>query len=231
MRLKSVILLAALVSPAAALLAAFASLAFAQSVVILSEDGKTAWYGPNGASTAASVGSIWRLSGDAPTPDDPIDPDDPDDPTEDRWGLVAVSETAAKAVTGDPNRDETGSKLEVSYREIGKLVQNGTIPQDKVKSALEMTFRITTGAAQKAWRPWKDAMTEKLNGISWSSAEDAGQGVIDVGIGAGGTSNAAIGDWLQKFLTEWLPFILRLLEIFSVEEIDFLFQGAAENRT
>ena len=118
----------------------------AQSVVILSEDGKSAWFAPDEVTRARAVDRIVRLSGDTTLP--PGDPDDPLPPSEDKWGLVAFSETEAKKVAGDAKRDETAAKLGIAYVVIGKQVQDGKITQGQLKAALELTFRFTTGSAQ-----------------------------------------------------------------------------------
>lgn len=206
------------------------NLAAAQSVVILSEDGKAAWYAPSKAVTAVFVDRIVRLSGDTPTtPIPPGDPDDPPPPTEDRWGLVALSEAEADKVVGDPIRDANASKLNVFYGGLGKLIQAGTVSKSQVKAAVELTFREAVGDARKAWRPWKSVTDDSWSDdATFADADEAGQGIIDIGLGAGQSSNAAIGDgrFLELFL-KFLPVLLKLLELFDTAELDVMLATGA----
>ena len=188
-----------------------AAIASAQSVVVLSEDGKQAWYGPDGEETAKLVDRVVQLSGDSPT-----DPDDPDPPTDDKWGLVAVSETAARAVAGDPNRSETAGKLGTAYISIGKQLQSGAITPAQLKPTLELTFRFVAGAAADQWKPWQEATQAKYNSVQFTDEQLAGQGLIDIGIGAVRASDNALGDgtFLKFFLEVILPLILELIKLF-----------------
>ena len=147
-------------------------------------------------------------------PDSPVPPPVPPAPTDDRWGLVALSEAEAKRVN-DPNRDETAAKVGIAYQEIGKLVQAGTIPKEAVKASLQLAFNAATGNSKTFWAAWKDKTDAALNGVNFTSADDAGQGVIDVGLGASRTSNAAIGDWIKFFIEVILPLILSLRDLFD----------------
>ena len=142
-------------------------------------------------------------------PDSPDIPDKP--PTEDKWGLVALSQTEATKVN-EPNRNETAAKVGASYNEIGNLVQNGTIPKEAVKASLQLTFNAATGNSKAFWAAWKTKTDAALNAVNFSSAEDAGQGVIDIGLGASRSSNAAIGPWLKFFLEVLLPWILKFID-------------------
>ena len=144
-------------------------------------------------------------------PDSPVPiPPDPQPPTDDKWGLVALSQTEAMKVN-EPNRNETAAKVGASYNEIGKLVQNGTIPKEAVKASLQLTFNAATGSSKIFWAAWKTKTDAALNAVNFSSAEDAGQGVIDIGLGASRSSNAAIGDWLKFFIEVLLPWILQFI--------------------
>lgn len=145
-------------------------------------------------------------------PDSPVPPPtDPPRPTDDKWGLVALSEEEAEKVN-DPNRDVTAAKVGNAYPEVGKLIQAGTIPKEAVKVSLQLTFNAATGRSKKFWQPWKDKTDAALNAVDFSSAEDAGQGVIDIGLGASRTSNAAIGDWLKFFREVLLPWIVEFID-------------------
>ena len=149
-------------------------------------------------------------------PDTPEGPDLPVPPTQDKWGLVKLSETEANKVN-NPNdpKNATGGKVGVAYGEIGKLVQAGTIPRGAQKQALQMAFNATVGREGKEhWQPWKDKTDDGLNAAEFSSSADAGQGIIDVGLGASLSSTAALSDiWLRIFLEFILPWILDLLNL------------------
>ena len=141
-------------------------------------------------------------------PDGPLDPPPP---TEDKWGLVKLSQEEALKVN-DPNRKETAPKVGGAYQEIGKLVIDGTISKEKLKAVLQMAFNAATGNSKEFWQPWKDKIDAALTAVDFSNAGDAGQGVIDVGIGASRTSNAAIGGWLKFFIEILLPWILKFID-------------------
>ncbi len=148
-------------------------------------------------------------------PDSPVPPPtDPPRPTDDRWGLVALSQSEAENVN-DPNRDETAAKVGIAYQEVGKLVQRGTIPKAAVKASLQLAFNAATGNSKTFWAGWKAKTDAALNAVNFSSADDAGQGVIDIGLGASRTSNAAIGDWIRFFREVLLPLILSLRDLFD----------------
>lgn len=200
----------------------FSAPLFAQSVVTLSEDGKQAWYTPSGMSIGILADRIIRLSGDSP--DDPDDPpvDPPTNP--DQWGLVALSESEAQSVQGDPNRNETASKLSAVYLVTGKQFQDGNIEADELKPLLELAFQFAVGGAEDAWIPWQEATRDKYKSIGFTDVEKAGQGIIDIGIGVGRTSTAAIADWLEWFL-KLMPFLLQLIELFGGAELDALLSG------
>lgn len=197
---------------------------FAQSVVVLSEDGRTAWYAPNATSTAVLADRVVRLSGDSPLPptDPPADPpiDPPNNP--DQWGLIAVSETAAQSVLGDPNRDDSAGKLMAAYMTLGTQLQDGTIKPDQIKALLDLAFRFATRPSTEAWEPWQAATQAKYNSVQFTDTQKAGQGLIDIGIGVGRTSVApanAIADFFGWFL-KLLPFLMQLIEIFGAAELD-----------
>ena len=193
----------------------------AQSVVIVSEDGKSAWFASDASSMAKPVDRIVTLSGDTPPP-----PDKPTPPSEDKWELAAFSEAAANKVQGDQNRSETAAKLGTAYVAIGKQVQQGAITQRQLKAALELTFRFAAGGVEESWTPWKKATQGKYNSQQFANAAEAGQGVIDIGLGASRTSQAAIEDWLTEFIEKWLPLILMIIKLFSPAEVDALLAGA-----
>ncbi len=143
-------------------------------------------------------------------PDSPDIPDPPG-PTEDKWGLVALSQTEAEKVN-DPKRNETAAKVGGVYQEIGRLVQAGKIEEERLEATLQMAFNAATGDSKVFWVGWKDKTDEAHNAVNWSNFTDAGQGVIDRGIGASRTSNAAIVDWLKFFLEVILPWILEYID-------------------
>jgi len=147
---------------------------------------------------------------------DPIDPPDPPGPTEDKWGLVALSQTEAMKVN-DPNdpKNATGGQVGKAYREIGKLVQAGTIPKESLKQALQMAFDAAVGREGKEfWQPWKDETDEGYNAVDFQGATGAGQGVIDIGTGASLSSNAALSEfWVRIFMEFILPWILDKLNL------------------
>ena len=143
-------------------------------------------------------------------PDSPVPPDPPR-PTDDKWGLVALSQAEAEKVN-DPNRNETAAKVGGVYQEIGRLVQAGKIEEKKLEAIVWMAFNAATGNSKTFWQPWKDKTDAAHNAVNFSNSTDAGQGVIDRGIGASRTSNAAIGDWLKFFLEVILPWILDYID-------------------
>lgn len=145
-------------------------------------------------------------------PDSPVPvPPDPQPPTDDQWGLVKLSQTEAIKVN-DPNRNETAAKVGGAYQEVGKLVQAGTIPKNRLEAALQMAFNAATGNSKVFWQPWKDKTQDAYNAATFPNATAAGQGVIDIGLGASRTSNAAIGDWLKFFIEVILPWILKFID-------------------
>jgi hypothetical protein len=149
-------------------------------------------------------------------PDSPIPPPpDPPAPTDDQWGLVALSEAEAEKVN-DPNdpKNATGGKVGGAYQEVGKLVQAGTIPKNRLEAVLQMAFNAATGDSKAFWQPWKDKTQAAYNAdtINFKNATEAGQGVIDIGLGASRSSNAAIGPWLQFFIEVLLPWILKFID-------------------
>lgn len=152
---------------------------------------------------------------------DPIDPIDPPPPTEDKWGLVALSQTEAMQVN-DPNRRETAAKVGGAYQEIGKLVQSGDIPKNRLEAVLQLAFNAATGDARTFWQPWKDKTQAAYNAdtIDFKNATEAGQGVIDIGLGASQSSNAAVGPWLQFFLDVILPWILKFIDTLPESAFD-----------
>lgn len=156
-------------------------------------------------------------------PDSPDIPDPPG-PTEDKWGLVALSQTEAMKVN-DPNRDETAGKVGIAYQEIGKLVQDGTVPKDKLKAVLQLAFNAATGNSKTFWVGWKAKTDAGYNAVDFSSAADAGQGLIDIGLGASRTSNTAIGDWLKFFIEVILPLILSLIDLLDSDSAVTLIQS------
>ena len=139
-------------------------------------------------------------------PPDPTDPEDPPPPTEDEWGLAAASEAEAKKV----NEPEMAGTLEDAYLEIGKLVQAGKISEKQLKGILDISFDVATVSAKNDWIPWKESTDERYNGVDFNNAEKAGQGLIDIGIGAGRTRIVArVGE--KAF--SWLRFLTCILEI------------------
>ena len=201
----------------------------AQSVVTLSEDRKQAWYTPSGMSVGILADRIIRLTGDSPLPpvDPPIDPpiDPPTNP--DEWGLIALSESAAKTAEGDPNYRDTAAKLSVAYVALGKQYQDGKIKQDEIKAFLHFTFQFVTGDSEDWWKPWQSATQAKYNSSTFEDVQEASQGVIDIGIGVGRTSNAAIGDFLKRLL-EFFEFLRKLIDGFGAAELDVLLSAGAE---
>lgn len=196
---------------------------FAQSVITLSEDGKQAWYTPNGMSTGILADHVIRLSGNSPNIPIPI-PDNPD-----RWGLTAVSETAALNVRGDPNRNETAGKLMAVYVTLGKQLQSGAVQSSQIKALLELSFQFATGSAEDAWRPWQTVTQKKFNSFQFTDTQKAGQGTIDIGVGVGRTSNApqhAIDDFFEWFL-KLLPFLIKLIGLFGGAELDAMLEASA----
>lgn len=160
-------------------------------------------------------------------PDSPAPPDTPDPPrpTDDRWGLVALSQTEALKVN-DPNRNETAAKVGIAYREVGKLVQNGTIPKEALKASLQLAFNAATGNSKTFWAVWKAKTDEGYNAVDrFASSEEAGQGLIDIGLGASRTSNAAIGDWIKFFIEVILPLILSLRDLFDTNSAETIAQS------
>ena len=146
-------------------------------------------------------------------PDRPDIPDPPPPPTDDKWGLVKLSQTEAEKVN-DPNRKETAAKVGGAYQEIGKLVQTGNIQKNRLEAVLQLTFNAAAGDARTFWQPWKDKTQAAYNAdtINFKNATEAGQGVIDIGLGASRSSNAAIGPWLKFFLEVILPWILKFID-------------------
>lgn len=145
-------------------------------------------------------------------PDSPVPPP-PDPPTDDQWGLVALSQTEAMKVN-DPNRNETAAKVGVAYHEIGKLVQDGTIPKVRLEAVLQLAFNAATGSSKPFWLVWqaKTARVYNAPDPEFSNSTEAGQGLIDIGLGASLTSNAAIGDWRKFFREVLLPWILKFVD-------------------
>ena len=159
------------------------------------------------------------------TPDSPAPiPPDPPRPTDDRWGLVALSETEAEKVN-DPNRDETAAKVGIAYQEVGKLVQDGTIPKEALLASLQLAFNAATGNSKTFWQPWKDKTDAGYNAVTFSGPTDAGQGLIDIGLGASRTSNAAIGDWIRFFREVVIPLILSLKDLFDANSATTIAQS------
>ncbi len=148
-------------------------------------------------------------------PDSPVPPPT-DPPTDDKWGLVALSEAEAEKVN-DPNDplNETGGKVGAAYGEIGNLVQAGTIPKAFLKQSLQMAFDAAVGRGGKEhWQPWKDKTDAGYNAVDFENSTGAGQGVIDIGDGASRSSNAALSDiWLKIFLEFILPWILERIGV------------------
>lgn len=199
----------------------------AQSVVTISEDGKQAWYTLSGTSLGILADRVIRLSGDSPLPpvDPPIDPpiDPPTNP--DQWGLVALSESEAQSVQGDPNRNETANKIGIAYIAIGQEVKAHRIAPAQIKRTLDVAFLFQAGTAARSWAQWKDVTGKSYNDkkLEYGSG-DAGQGIIDIGVGAVNSSTSAIGDgalleMIRKFITEILPMILALIDLFSPAEV------------
>ena len=62
---------------------------------------------------------------------------------------------------------------------------------------------------------WKAKTDAGYNAVDFSSSSEAGQGLIDIGLGASRTSNAAIGDWIKFFREVILPLILSLRGLFD----------------
>ncbi len=151
----------------------------------------------------------YELMGDAPEvpTDPPTDPTNPP-PTVDQWGLVALSAAQANLVVGDNDRDGNASKLFLVYTEIGKKVQKNIIADNKVAAALDVGFRIALGGSVSNWTPWKDSIGEDFNKINFANSQQRGQALIDIGIGVGSTSNAAITDWTKLFIDVILPKII-----------------------
>ena len=146
------------------------------------------------------------------SPDSPVPPPpDPPRPTDDKWGLVALSESEAEKVN-DPKHKETAAKVGGAYQEVGRLVQAGKIEEKRLEAVLQMAFNAATGTSKTFWQPWKDKTDDAHNAVNFSNSTDAGQGVIDRGIGASRTSNAAIGVWLKFFLEVLLPWILEYID-------------------
>jgi len=151
-------------------------------------------------------------------PTDPIPPKTPPQPpTDDKWGLVAASEKAAKVVVGDPDRNQTALKIGATYVLIGQQVQAGKISQDNLKTALTLGFGAASGSASKQWTSWRNTTRQAYNSKTFANAEEAGQGIIDLGIGATRSSDAAIGDgeFLKFFIEVLLPLIMKLIELFA----------------
>ncbi len=150
-------------------------------------------------------------------PTDPIPPKPPQPPTEDKWGLVAASEAAARAVVGDADRNQTALKIGATYVLIGQQVQAGKISQANLKTALTLGFGAAAGSASKQWTSWRQTTQTAYNAQTFGNARDAGQGIIDIGLGATRSSDAAIGDgeFLKFFVEVLLPLIMQLIQLFS----------------
>ncbi len=165
----------------------------------------------------------------------PPPPDQPPPPGSDRWGLIGLSETEARKVS-DPL---TAAKLSATWQQIGRLVQSGTIVNERqAEQAIALAYPLVVGSAKAKWEVWFAAVTARYKATVFTSPADAGQGLIDIGLGVGRTSSvtqgqieralqtaddalaaqlvaAERGDFLKFLLEVLIPLILRLIELFG----------------
>lgn len=176
------------------------------------------------------------ITGIVRTGEAPDDPDDPpvDPPSDDKWGLVALSEREARKV----NDPDTAVRIAGTYQAIGQLVRDGKITKEQHAEVLAASYALAVGANAAKWKPWRDATQAAYNAAPLNTAAEAGQGDIDIGIGAGQASNVsqdqieaalqtgmavvaavvtakAIGDgsFIKFFIEVILPLILMILDM------------------
>lgn len=138
------------------------------------------------------------------------------------------------------NDPDTAARLAGTYQAIGKLVQDGKITQAQHAEVIEASYVLAVGANAAKWQSWRDATRKAYDAAPLNNAQDAGQGDIDIGLGAGRASNLsqeqieeaiattvdvavaavtakAIGDgtFIKFFIEVLLPLLLKLLELFG----------------
>jgi len=143
--------------------------------------------------------------------DGPNDPPKP--PGDDKFGLIKVSRDEAAKIAAYPNLDEHRTKLSAFYASLADAVEAGTIPEDKLAAAVQITFLQAVGSDSAKWQPWKDATTAQFAASHIKTTAEAAQGLRDISTGLVEDSNRAI-DWaaFAKFFIEViLPLIIKLI--------------------
>lgn len=158
----------------------------------------------------------------------PTDPGPTPTPPSDRYGLIALSKSAADSVPQYPGRDDDRVRLAAFYSGVADAVAAGTIAnartpdgRTQVAIALDLAFSSAVGENQSKWSDWKTTVTNALNAAPLNSAADSAQALHDVSAGLVAQSEHAAIDWqkaLEFFVTTLLPLIIRLISGMGVVE-------------
>lgn len=130
----------------------------------------------------------------------------------DKFGLIKVSRESAANVADYSDKENHATTLGAYYTGLATAVESGTIPQDKLGSAVDSVFKIATGPDAEKWSAWKTTTDQAFNAAPINNATDAAQGLRDIGTGLQSESNAV--DWeklIQFFIEVILPLIISLI--------------------
>lgn len=122
----------------------------AQSLIVLSEDLKSAWYAPSESSAAVAVDRVVRLSGDGPSgPPPPLPPPSPDSP------LTKLSATWATKVADYPKRDQHRQALAGMYLLLSQQIQTGSFQTiDQLETITKQLQTMLLSTDLNRWDVW-----------------------------------------------------------------------------
>lgn len=121
----------------------------AQSLIVLSEDLKSAWYAPSESSVAVSVDLVRRLSRDGPSGPPPPPPPSPDSP------LTKLSATWSTKVADYPNREQHRQALAGMYSLLSQQIQTGSFQTiDQLEEITKQLQTMLLGTDLNRWGVW-----------------------------------------------------------------------------
>lgn len=172
----------------------------AQSVVVLSEDGKSAWFAPSASANALKVDRVVRIStnlGGPPAP--PVPPDSP---------LMEISATWRTKVAEYRGRDSHRQNLAGMYLLLSQQITKGTFSNiDQLKSLTKEMRNKLLGTDLAKWDQWGRDVGDYL-GSHVGSLAAASEAYL--AISAGLDSGEAISEQLLAFLMIILRLLLQL---------------------
>lgn len=189
----------------------------AETVVIVSRDGKVAWYAGSASSEAVKADRVLRLT---TTPDGPGDP--PTNPSK----LSELSSTWKTKVPDYTKRDKHRRALAVISTVLSGRVKNGTITSlEQLEEESDKAQTLILGSDKEKWDTWGKDIGVYFE-ANVKSLESAASAYLDVAAGLQ-SGQAALDPIIIAIIVEiitllledsdspFLQILLRLFELFG----------------